>query len=185
MYCVQETNGEVQIRNGKLREFTHCLQCWRKLNPSKSGSNQSSLNSARAIFDVLDGINVDSTRTASKGISLQHHIFDGIYGWIIRESPKQPSIKLRLSTNESDYKHFGHTRPRVKPSTISAITDTGAQSSLMGLKVFKRCGFKQSDLLPVKKKMYAANNEGINILGAVLIRLTGTDATTVLRVGNR
>ena len=43
----------------------------------------------------------------------------------------------------------------------------------MGYKVFLKCGFTPSSLLPVKKKMYAANNEGINIMGAIFVRLSG------------
>ena len=45
----------------------------------------------------------------------------------------------------------------------------------MGLKVFRACGFKESSLLPVKKNMFAANNESINILGAVFVHLSGGD----------
>ena len=36
-------------------------------------------------------------------------------------------------------------------------------------------------MLPVKRKMYAANNEGINILGATFVRLSGTDSHELLR----
>ena len=70
--------------------------------------------------------------------------------------------------------------PKITSSRVSVIADTGAQSSLMGHKIFRSCGFKDSDLLPVKKKMFAANNEGINILRAVFARLSGAD-----RDGNR
>jgi len=94
---------------------------------------------------------------------------------MVKETRKQPSIVLKISTNKLDYDHLNLPYPRIKPSKISVITDTEAQSSLMGLKLFRSCGFKSSNLLPVKKKMYAANNEGINILGAVFARLSGTD----------
>ena len=46
----------------------------------------------------------------------------------------------------------------------------------MGLKTFRKCGFIDSCLLPVKKQMYAANSENINILGVVFVRLSGRDA---------
>ena len=45
----------------------------------------------------------------------------------------------------------------------------------MGLKIFCFCGFKKSSLLPVKKKMFTANNKGINILGVVFACLSGAD----------
>ena len=47
----------------------------------------------------------------------------------------------------------------------------------MSYKIFRRCGFRDNALIPVTRKMYAANNEGIRILGAVLLRLSGKDAT--------
>ena len=94
----------------------------------------------------------------------------------LQNRKKQPYLKLRLTTNRADYDHLNLPCPKMTPSTVSAITDTGAQSSLMGLKVFLACGFSQASMLPVKRKMYAANNEGINILGATFVRLSGTDS---------
>ena len=67
--------------------------------------------------------------------------------------------------------------------TVPAIADTGCQSCLTGLKVINRLGLGKSDLIPVTMKMQTANNEGIIIIGAVLLRischsLTGRSATT-------
>ena len=45
----------------------------------------------------------------------------------------------------------------------------------MGLKVFRSCSFKESSFLPAKKKMFVVNNEGINILGTVFVRLSDAD----------
>ena len=80
----------------------------------------------------------------------------------------------RTNTNVDTKQKQKH--PQVIPSRVVAITDTGAQSSLRGLKVFLACGFSLSHLISVTKKMYAANNEGIEILGAVLGRLPGSDS---------
>ena len=108
--------------------------------------------------------------------ALDHHIFDGTSGWRRAESQAQPSLLLNLSVDASDYGHLGIPCPHIKPSSASVITDTGAQSSLMGYKVFRRSGFRDSALIPVKRRMLAANNEGIRILGAILLRLSGKDA---------
>ena len=48
----------------------------------------------------------------------------------------------------------------------------------MGLKYMYKLGLKKSCLIPVKGKMSAINGEGINILGAVFLRLEGTDEST-------
>ena len=83
---------------------------------------------------------------------------------------------LRLPTERSDYDHVGAPYPRVAPSHVTVVTDTGAQSCLWGLHDFYRCGFKKSDLLPVKRGMVAANREEIKIEGAIFVRLSGEDA---------
>ena len=71
----------------------------------------------------------------------------------------------------------------VSAVTVPTIADTGCQSCLTGLKVIHRLGLGKSDLVPVTMKMQTANNEGIIILGAVLLRIpchssTGQSATT-------
>ena len=113
---------------------------------------------------------------SKKTVSLKHHIFDGSYGWMVKESQKQPTVTLKISTNSVDYEHLNLSCPKIKATKVSAITDTGAQSSLMGLKTFCKCGFIDSCLLPVTKRMSAANNEDINVLEAVFVRLSGRDA---------
>ena len=60
----------------------------------------------------------------------------------------------------------------------AVIADSGCQSSLLGLKTFYKFGLKKSSLVPVKGKMSAINGEGIDVQGAIFLRLTGTDANT-------
>ena len=88
---------------------------------------------------------------------------------MVKESRQQPSIKLKLSTSKFDYNHLNLSCRITAPVKVSPITDTGAQSSLAGLKIFSACGFKESCLLLVKKKMFAANNEDINIFVNIFI----------------
>ena len=110
-------------------------------------------------------------------IVLDHHIFNSHDGWKKSESMPHPILKLVLTTDASDYTHIGVDCPQIPPSTVSVVTDTGAQSALWSLQGFYKSGFKDTDLLPVKRTMRAANMEEIEISGAVFIRLTGTDAS--------
>ena len=73
---------------------------------------------------------------------------------------------------------------RCTPASVPAMADTGCQSCLAGLKVIHRLGLRESDLLPVTMRMHTANNEGIKILGAILLRIFSTDSTG-LPVTNR
>jgi len=166
--------------NKVLKEFHLCVDCWRKENvPSVTKET------AGALFDTISTINMSARNgksppppksTKAKHLKpSDHYIFDGTYGWMVAESKPQPTIKLRIHTNKSDYGHMNIPYRHVKSSSVTAITDTGAQSSLMGMKTFKKCGFREIDLVPVKRKMCAANNEGIQIKGAVFARLSGTN----------
>ena len=55
------------------------------------------------------------------------------------------------------------------------MADTGCQSCLAGIKVIHSLNLKRTDLIPVTMKMKAANNKGINILGAAILRYIGKD----------
>ena len=73
---------------------------------------------------------------------------------------------------------MGLTFPNIRPSHTGAVTDTGAQSNLLGLKVFHQLGLKKHDLVGVKNRLRAINQEEINILGAVFLRISGNDPVT-------
>ena len=61
-------------------------------------------------------------------------------------------------------------------TAISALADTGCQSCLAGTNLLHKLNLTTSNLIPVKTKMRSANNEGINLLGAILLNLSGSDA---------
>ena len=54
------------------------------------------------------------------------------------------------------------------------MADTGCQSCLASLSIVRRLGLSEADLIPVTTRMHAANNSGIRILGAIILRFTGT-----------
>ena len=60
-------------------------------------------------------------------------------------------------------------------ATISAIADTGCQSCLAGKNNLPKLGLKAADLIPVTTKMRSAGNDSITILGAIFLRISGTD----------
>ena len=173
-------------------ECTLCLPCWKKSNPRKDKTKQpkekddkttdetgalvliGGISSVKSISD-FESSGISSHRRNE--IVLDHHIFNSQDGWKKSESMPHPTLKLVLTTDASDYERIGVGCPQITPSTVSVVTDTGAQSALWGLQSFYRCGFKDSDLLPVKRTMRAANMEEIHISGAVFVRLTGTDSS--------
>ena len=136
-----------------------------------------SISEVGAIPDVTD----TSYPTTEVGeVILDHHIFDSSDGWKKAESMAHPTLRLQMSIDPSDYASLNIPCPQVPPSDVSTVSDTGAQSCLWGLIEFYRCGFRDSDLRPVRRTILAANREEIEIVGAILLRLTGTadDGTT-------
>ncbi len=106
-------------------------------------------------------------------VVLDHHIFDSVDGWRKAESMPHPTLRLRVSTDPSDYQQLSIPCPQIMPSYTTTVTDTGAQSNLWGLDGFYASGFQDSDLRPVRRSIHAANKEEIEIVGAVFLRLTG------------
>ena len=79
-----------KLRKGMIKEFSHCIDCW-KAQHSNGG------NTNRTIFHVIGGIlrnnNTPSSAPLQKGttslkkpVSLEHHIFNRTYGWLVKQS---------------------------------------------------------------------------------------------------
>ena len=121
-------------------------------------------------------------RTSSRHtVAVPNYIFDGTTGWKQSASMPQPTVHLRVSIDASDYSHLRLKPPKMVPTTIPAVTDTGAQSCLLGTKVLQRLGLSTSSLVPVTQRMHAINGENIEFLGALFLRLSGTNATTGMK----
>ena len=128
-------------------------------------------------FDSNQCIN-DKVCTVSKHditVPLEHHVYDTLTDtWVRRNSKPQPYINVDIQTCSQDYAELGFHDMYVPSisASVPAIADTGCQSCLTGLKIVHRLGLRESDLIPVTMKMHTANNEGIVILGAVLLRIS-------------
>ena len=93
-----------------------------------------------------------------------------------------PVVTLTVSTDESDYDHLRLPCPKMRPTKCAVVSDSGCQSCLLGLKTFNSFGLKKPSLVPVKGRMTAINGEQVSILGAVFLRLEGTDANNGQKV---
>ena len=85
-------------------------------------------------------------------------------------------IRVYVRAFEEDYHALGLAlRKRITAAELPAMADTGCQSCLMGIQVVERMGLNADDLLPVTMKMRAANEGRIPIIGAMVVRFSGTD----------
>ena len=177
-----------------------CKSCWQKRCEARRGNSKRSSSthdnneaggSAKSEdFPYLCSVNAYGGQCSSSdeitsycaanhmAVPMPHHIFDGTKGWMQTPVEPHPNITLTAFTTESDYNHLRLPCPTTKPTKVTVVTDSGCQSSLIGLKIMYKLGLKKSCLVPVKGKMSAINGKGINILGTVFLRLEGTNTCT-------
>ncbi|XP_014676386.1 PREDICTED: uncharacterized protein LOC106816320 [Priapulus caudatus] len=131
-----------------------------------------------AVFDHLCSITTPARRNGGN-ITLDHHLYNQLSDtWIRRKSKPQPFVNLTVGAHPEDYKRLGLTLTSTPRSVvIPSMADTGCQSCLASLKVVNRLGLGKADLIPVTLRMNAANNKGINILGAAILRFSGKDTS--------
>jgi hypothetical protein len=99
--------------------------------------------------------------------------------WFRRNSKPQPFVNITVQALPEDYSAFGVDLSTLSaPTIIPAMTDTGCQSCLAGLRVIHRIGLSKSDLIPVTMQMHTANNDGIKILGASLLWFSSDDSSS-------
>ena len=113
--------------------------------------------------------------------ALDHHIYNELNDcWIKQPSKLQPFIHYLNRCMPARRLHSLGFKPTIKRSKeieVSAIADTGCQSCLASMKIIERLGLQKNDLIPVTMRMHAASNNGIKILGAVIMRFTGRSKT--------
>ena len=128
--------------------------------------------------DTFEVLALEESCGRRPSLPMPHHIFDGTRGWMQAPSEPHPVITLTVFVEDSDYAHLRLPCPMMRPTKCSAVADSGCQSALLSLKLFLQFGLKKSSLVPVKGQMNAINGEGIEILGAVFLRLKGKDANS-------
>ena len=147
----------------------------RNQQPNPSGSSHGEAEGA--IFDALCTATSLAQARVSNIISLDHHLYNHLNDrWVRKASKPQPFITLTATVNPAHYIALGYKPITVQPKTIrlSAMADTGCQSCLASMNVIHRLGLRADDLIPVSMRMHAANNNGITILGAAVMRFSGT-----------
>ena len=116
-------------------------------------------------------------------ITLDHHVYDDICDtWRKRRSDPQPVIELDIQFDPADMGDLGFrvnksTPSKTPPVSYSSLPDTGCQSCLSGTNLLSRLNIHQASLISVVMRMNAANEKGINLLGALPLRITGTSPT--------
>ena len=90
-----------------------------------------------------------------------------------KQSPPQPTLKVRVTTCKADYSVHGHMlRTEGSSPSTTALADTSCQSCLAGTKLLKELHLEKRDLIPSTHTMKSASGNQIPIWGAILARIT-------------
>ena len=132
-----------------------------------------------AAFAELCTVAVDSADDGLRTLRLTHHLYDDMCDkWTKRASSPQTYINLALTNEREDYNALGFDLlKRTRAVSLPVIADTGCQSCLVDIGVTQQMGLSTKDFIPVSMKTKAANNKGIRIIGAVVIRFAGNTGT--------
>ena len=162
------------------RYHHHESVCRRKDKPKschKGASSRDTDDCEGAVFEALCSVTATKQQRRGKAIALEHHVYDQLNDtWIRRASKPQPFVNLRITVCADDYEELGfrlHSPASASPVEHPSMADTGCQSCLAGIGVLHKLGLQQHDLIPVTMKMRTAINNGINILGATILRYAG------------
>ena len=110
-------------------------------------------------------------------IKLDHHIYNDLTSaWQKSRSSPQPCLPISFTADPSDVTNLGF-KPTFTNVTLTvthnALADSGCQSCLGSMELLEKMNLSKHNLLPVTMIMTAANNKGINIVGALPLLLSG------------
>ena len=107
------------------------------------------------------------------------HMMWGPYGWQQKKCRPSPTLPITLAVHSASYRTLGLPLPdfldpqgpdRMKES---AIPDSGAQLTIVPLKLLKKWGIAAKSLLPVNARVSGASQGSvINLLGALIVMMT-------------
>ena len=192
IYCGELGHGKTPQWHTRRTECSaygkKCQKCGRQNHidkacmrgrPTKLEETDELYDEQTAAFAELCTVAMDSADDGLRTLRLTHHLYDDMCDkWTKRASSPQPYINLTLTNEREDYKALGFDLlKRTRAVSLPVMADTGFQSCLIGIEVTQQMGLSTKDFIPVSMKMKAANNEGIHILGAVVIRFAGNSGT--------
>lgn len=112
---------------------------------------------------------------------LDHHIYNSLQDtWMKQKSDPQPCTDVNIRAIPSDTKDIGVNPKFHSPTpliTFTALADTGCQSMLGGPNLLQALHLQHNQLIPVSMKMTAANSKGIEIIGALPLRISGVSGS--------
>ena len=192
-YCGKAGHNQTRYeRISKCSAYNHtCAKCGilhhhesvcknsqrkRTQSSSQSGAADTSQEEADTIFNTLCTVQ-ESPPLSTLAITLDHHVYNELCdAWERRASDPQPLVPIRVYADPADMQSFAIPSPLQSTTptiNFDAMADTGCQSCLAGTNLLTKLGLNKSHLSPVSMRMTAANNDRIDIVGALVLRISG------------
>jgi hypothetical protein len=139
---VKEINPKTETKNKAADKPSD-----KTTEPEKEGATES-----HSVYDMMCTIKMAPVTEAVHGgckkgrqrIILKGHQFNGVKAWMGNPAKHQPSVTLQATNVTLDYGHFGYLFDNLaKMSWIKVITDTGCQSTLMGIDMVHQLGYPE------------------------------------------
>ena len=158
----------------KCKEKCHTQSVCTKQLKTNASNNASSIEQTLAsTFHNFSVKNHRSLATTGNGIPHMAHCDNKCK---IQGPTNKPWMKVKIEISPADYNELKHKAPipTKKPPTISALADTGCDSSIAGLDLLRKMGLTKNDLLKISGiNLKAANNSQIKLEGALIVKITG------------
>ena len=90
------------------------------------------------------------------------------------EADPHPNLRLTVAVDGDAYSQLNLQRPPKRSAAITAVADSDAQTCLMGMSILHKMGLRREHLTPVSKRILAANDEEVRVLGAIFVKVSGT-----------
>ena len=196
VWCGEHGHGRrapTDIRKSQCPGYKHlCTECdiighlevvchskWKKKSPTQSKDQMAAVE----VDESQDFIPIGGIELAEidKDITISYAEYDNIIGWISKPAQDHPLITVTLEVSKDDYKLFNLQFPDDKPTNQInriAVADTGAMTMVAGRDTVNSLGLDLADLVPVKTKLKGVDNNQLNILGAVFLKVGGKTHTT-------
>ena len=181
--CGKTTPKFGRNRRRKIVEYKLCTECFRaKQSGQAESKDQKELSDSKTAavsqsgtFEVLGAMHNGASKKPTVQGTVDNLVFDAHSGWQTKNSKEQPMVTLEAQVDCNAYTQIGYKCPVAKKTVVRCISDTGAQSCLMGQNTTRQLGLKERDLVPVSRKMRAVNNEEITLSGVTFLTLSGRD----------
>ena len=199
-------NKKVRSRRGqddRISTFKMCMECWRKDHPlsqtknrhksaeseEKQAQSNATESNAAAITDTFSFFASECSRRRRRGRrppttivaatteTIDAMSYDSVRGWVTRHED-HGRVKISVYTIREDAAKFKLAYKEVRPTSITAVADSGCQACLMGLGQLYKLGLKKSDLARIRSSSTSINGSRLNVIGVVVLRLAGKDPTT-------